>query len=110
MRLNPEGVYDYGGEIRIASHLPIEEAIKRTSKITRHLVGCMPIAFSVSRVEGPQLVGDITRGRVVVARARSLVRNASRPVFYGAFSVHEHGSLLEGRFRASCWQKLAYYT
>jgi hypothetical protein len=100
-----EWPFDYEREITI-SVLNEQTAVKRLNQFTRNISGCLHLAFSTARGPDSEMVGHVEHDNVILARARPVIFNASKPIFYGSFITTGNGAMLKGRFSVSCWQKM----
>jgi hypothetical protein len=103
-----EWPFDYEREITI-SVLNEQTAVKRLNQFTRNISGCLHLAFSTARGPDSEMVGHVEHDNVILARARPVIFNASKPIFYGSFITTGNGAMLKGRFSVSCWQKMAFW-
>jgi hypothetical protein len=95
--------------VTIKTSLSIDEAVSRISSKTKAISSCFAYAMATTYGTESQLVGEVSRSRIVVARARPLTHNSSKPVFTGVAIESPQGTLLKGNFEFNCFRKYFFW-
>ena len=95
--------------VTIKSGLSAAEAAARISSKTKAISGCLAYAMATTYGTESELVGEVSSAGIVVARARPLTHNSSKPVFTGTFIESGEGTLLQGVFSYNCFGKYVFW-